>query len=132
MQTILGASGQIARELARELKRNYTDDLRLVSRHPQKVNDSDMTFAADLLDAQQTLNAVKGSDTVYEATRMAGAKFVYFDNTYMYPQSNTPQTEETHFAPRGRKGKVRAAMADRVLDQQTGIYCGGVSFEGRP
>lgn len=141
MQTILGASGQIARELARELKRNYTDDLRLVSRHPQKVNDSDMTFAADLLDAQQTRNAVKGSDTVYfaaglppdsalwerqfptmlknalEATRMAGAKFVYFDNTYMYPQSNAPQTEETRFAPRGRKGKVRAAMADRVLDE---------------
>ncbi|MGK3189482.1 NAD-dependent epimerase/dehydratase family protein [Enterobacter soli] len=141
MQTILGASGQIARELARELKRNYTDDLRLVSRHPQKVNDSDMTCAADLLDAQQTRNAVKGSDTVYfaaglppdsalwerqfptmlknalEAARMAGAKFVYFDNTYMYPQSNTPQTEETRFAPRGRKGKVRAAMADRVLDE---------------
>ena len=141
MQTILGASGQIARELARELKRNYTDDLRLVSCHPQKVNDSDMTFAADLLDAQQTRNAVKGSDTVYfaaglppdsalwerqfpamlknalEATRMAGAKFVYFDNTYMYPQSNAPQTEETRFAPRGRKGKVRAAMADRVLDE---------------
>jgi nucleoside-diphosphate-sugar epimerase len=141
MQTILGASGQIARELARELKRNYTDDLRLVSRHPQKVNDSDITCAADLLDAQQTRNAVKGSDTVYfaaglppdsalwerqfptmlknalDAARMAGAKFVYFDNTYMYPQSNAPQTEETRFAPRGRKGKVRAAMADRVLDE---------------
>ncbi|EMV7410805.1 TPA: NAD-dependent epimerase/dehydratase family protein [Enterobacter soli] len=141
MQTILGASGQIARELARELKRNYTDDLRLVSRHPQKVNDSDITCAADLLDAQQTRNAVKGSDTVYfaaglppdsalwerqfptmlknalEAARMAGAKFVYFDNTYMYAQNNAPQTEETRFAPRGRKGKVRAAMADRVLDE---------------
>ncbi|MDD9244477.1 NAD-dependent epimerase/dehydratase family protein [Enterobacter soli] len=141
MQTILGASGQIARELARELKRNYTDDLRLVSRHPQKVNDSDITCAADLLDAQQTRNAVKGSDTVYfaaglppdsalwerqfptmlknalDAARMAGAKFVYFDNTYMYAQSNAPQTEETRFAPRGRKGKVRAAMADRVLDE---------------
>ncbi|MGN8236584.1 NAD-dependent epimerase/dehydratase family protein [Enterobacter soli] len=141
MQTILGASGQIARELARELKRNYTDDLRLVSRHPQKVNDSDITCAADLLDAQQTRNAVKGSDTVYfaaglppdsalwerqfptmlknalEAARMAGAKFVYFDNTYMYAQSNAPQTEETRFAPRGRKGKVRAAMADRVLNE---------------
>jgi nucleoside-diphosphate-sugar epimerase len=52
-----------------------------------------------------------------EAARMAGAKFVYFDNTYMYAQSNAPQTEETRFAPRGRKGKVRAAMADRVLDE---------------
>ena len=67
MQTILGASGQIAQELARELKRAYTDDLRLVSRHPQNVNDSDTLVAADLLDAQQTLAAVQGSDVVYFA-----------------------------------------------------------------
>ncbi len=48
MQTILGASGQIARELARELKR-HIDDLRLVSRSPRKVNASDVTVAANLL-----------------------------------------------------------------------------------
>ncbi|KML20634.1 NAD-dependent epimerase/dehydratase family protein [Enterobacter quasiroggenkampii] len=141
MHTILGASGQIARELARELKREYTDEIRLVSRHPQKVNASDSTVAADLLDAQQTQVAINGSDTVYftaglppdsalwerhfptmldnalEATRKVGAKFVYFDNTYMYPQSNVPQIEETRFAPRGRKGHVRALMANRVLDE---------------
>ncbi|EOT7376596.1 NAD-dependent epimerase/dehydratase family protein [Enterobacter cloacae] len=141
MQTILGASGQIARELARELKRGYTDNLRLVSRHPQKVNDNDTTFSADLLDARQAHEAVKGSDTVYftaglppdsalwerqfptmldnvlNATRAAGARFVYFDNTYMYPQNDVPQTEETPFAPQGRKGKVRAMMANRVLDE---------------
>lgn len=141
MHTILGASGQIARELARELKREYTDEIRLVSRHPQKVNASDSTVAADLLDAQQTQVAINGSDTVYftaglppdsalwerhfptmldnalEATRKAGAKFVYFDNTYMYPQNNVPQTEETRFAPRGRKGHVRALIANRVLDE---------------
>ena len=145
MHTILGASGQIARELARELKREYTDEIRLVSRHPQKVNASDSTVAADLLDAQQTQVAINGSDTVYftaglppdsalwerhfptmldnalEATRKAGAKFVYFDNTYMYPQSNVPQTEETRFAPRGRKGHVRALMANRVLDEMQRI-----------
>lgn len=141
MHTILGASGQIARELARELKREYTDEIRLVSRHPQKVNASDSTVAADLLDAQQTQVAINGSDTVYftaglppdsalwerqfptmldnalEATRKTGAKFVYFDNTYMYPQNTVPQTEETRFAPRGRKGHVRAMMANRVLDE---------------
>jgi uncharacterized protein YbjT (DUF2867 family) len=129
MQTILGASGQIARELARELKRNYTDDLRLVSRHPQKVNDSDETFAADLLDAQQTRNAVKGSDTVYfaaglppdsalwerqfpdmlknalEATRMAGAKFVYFDNTYMYPRATHRKPKRRALPRAGEKEK---------------------------
>ncbi|CAI1516606.1 NAD(P)H-binding protein [Serratia liquefaciens] len=65
MQTILGANGQIAQELARELKRSYTDDLRLVSRNPRKVNQSDVLIAADLLDAQQTLEAAKGSDTQF-------------------------------------------------------------------
>ena len=39
MQTILGASGQIGRELAVCLRRDFTDDIRLVSRRPQKVDD---------------------------------------------------------------------------------------------
>ncbi|RKQ39141.1 NAD-dependent epimerase/dehydratase family protein [Enterobacter sp. R1(2018)] len=141
MQTILGANGQIAQELARELKRSYTDDLRLVSRSPRKVNDSDVTVAANLLDAEQTLDAVKGSSIVYfaaglpadsalweqqfptmlknalDAARTAQARFVYFDNTYMYPQNDNPQTEETRFAPRGRKGKVRELMTNMVLEE---------------
>ncbi len=141
MQTILGANGQIAVELARELNREHTSDLRLVSRNPRKVNPSDTLARADLLDAQQTAAAVKGSDVVYftaglpantelwekqfttmlrnalDATRAEGAKFAYFDNTYMYPQDDRLQTEETPFAPAGRKGKVRAAMATMVLDE---------------
>ena len=130
MQTILGANGQIAVELARELHRNYTQNLRLVSRKPRKVNDTDELVSADLMNSAQTLEAVRGSDVVYftaglppdtelwegqfpamlrnalDATRAAGAKFVYFDNTYMYPQTAQRQTEETAFAPVGRKGRV--------------------------
>ena len=111
MQTILGANGQIAVELARELHRNYTQNLRLVSRKPRKVNDTDELVSADLMNSAQTLEAVRGSEVVYftaglppdtelwegqfpamlrnalDATRAAGAKFVYFDNTYMYPQT---------------------------------------------
>lgn len=141
MQTILGANGQIAVELARELRREYTEDLRLVSRNPRKVNESDSLVKADLLNAEQTAAAVKDSDVVYftaglpantelweaqfptmlrnalDATRAAGAKFVYFDNTYMYPQDDRVQTEETSFAPKGRKGKVRATMASMVLEE---------------
>ena len=52
-----------------------------------------------------------------DACRTAGAKFAYFDNTYMYPQDARLQTEETPFAPVGRKGKVRAAMASMVLEE---------------
>ncbi len=149
MQTILGASGQIARELARELKRSYTDDLRLVSRSPRKVNASDVTVAANLLDAEQTREAVKGSSIVYfaaglptnsalweqqfptmlknalDATRAAGARFVYFDNTYMYPQNGDPQTEETRFAPRAER---KSACAD---DKQGAGGDGTRSHSGR-
>ncbi|WP_199135554.1 NAD-dependent epimerase/dehydratase family protein [Delftia sp. ASV31] len=139
MQTILGANGQIAVELARELHRNYTQNLRLVSRKPRKVNDTDELVSADLMNSAQTLAAVRGSEVVYftaglppdtelwerqfpamlrnalDATRAAGARFVYFDNTYMYPQTAQRQTEETAFAPVGRKGRVRALMAEMVL-----------------
>ena len=141
MQTILGANGQIATELARELKRNYSDELQLVSRRPRKIHDTDLLEAADLLDAEQTARAVQGSSVVYftaglppdtrlweqqfptmlhnalAASRAAGAPFVYFDNTYMYPQTAQLQTEQTAFAPVGRKGRVRAAMAEMVLSE---------------
>ncbi|GAA4766589.1 NAD-dependent epimerase/dehydratase family protein [Microbacterium gilvum] len=141
MQTIVGAGGQIAVELARELDRAGVDGLRLVSRNPRRVNDSDALARADLMDPVQTAASVEGSEIVYftaglpadtelwearfptmlrnalDATRAAGAAFAYFDNTYMYPQDDRVQTEETVFAPVGRKGRVRATMASMVLDE---------------
>ncbi|WP_336335709.1 NAD-dependent epimerase/dehydratase family protein [Pseudomonas putida] len=141
MQTVLGATGQIAMELARELSRTFTEDIRLVSRHPRKVNQSDTLVSADLLDASQARKAVKGSSIVYftaglppdtrlwetqfpamlrnalDAARAADAKFVYFDNTYMYPQDERLLTENAPFEPVGRKGRVRAHMASMVLQE---------------
>lgn len=141
MQTVLGATGQIAMELARELRRTYTDDIRLVSRKPLKINDSDALVAADLLDADQAAKAVKGSSIVYftaglppdtqlwetqfpvmlrnslDAARAANAKFVYFDNTYMYPQDDRVLIENAPFEPVGRKGRVRAQMASMVQQE---------------
>lgn len=140
MQTILGASGQIGRELAVVLKRDFTSDIRLVSRKPQKINDTDQLLSADLLDAAQTMKAVEGSEIVYltaglpmdtqlwvaqwpgimrnviEACAAHGAKLVFFDNTYMYPQNRQPQTEDTAFQPHGEKGRVRGAIAQALLD----------------
>lgn len=44
MQTILGANGQIAEELAKELHRKYTTDIRLVSRNPKQIHNTDQVF----------------------------------------------------------------------------------------
>ena len=51
MQTILGAGGQIADELARYLHDEITEDLRLVSRKPVPVHETDQLCPADLTDA---------------------------------------------------------------------------------
>jgi len=141
MQTILGANGQIAEELARELHRNYTTDIRLVSRNPKKVNDTDELFSANLLDGEATDNAVKGSHIVYltvglpmdskiweeqfmiimhnviRACKNQKCKLVFFDNTYMYPKTSESQTEETPFLPVGTKSEVRAEIAGMLLDE---------------
>lgn len=141
MQTILGANGQIAEELARELHRNFTTDIRLVSRNPKKINDTDQLFPANLMDAEATEKAVKGSDIAYltvglpmnsqmwaerfpvmmknviKACKKHHCKLVFFDNTYMYAKTNEPQTEESPFLPVGKKSIVRAKMATMLLDE---------------
>lgn len=139
MQAILGASGQIGQELALSLRRDFTDDIRLVSRNPSKVNQTDQLHRADLLDATETRRAVEGSAIVYltaglpmdtrlwveqwpvimrnviDACAAQGARLVFFDNTYMYPQTAEPQTESMRFQPNGAKGRVRAAIANDLM-----------------
>ncbi|WP_104382999.1 NAD-dependent epimerase/dehydratase family protein [Sphingobacterium sp. HMA12] len=141
MQTILGANGQIGEELARELKRNFTSSIRIVSRDAKKVNDTDEVFSADLSIREKAIEAVKGSEIAYftlglpissdlwekqfplilrnviDACKINHTKLVFFDNTYMYPQDDRVLTEETAFAPVGRKGRVRRKMAEMVLKE---------------
>ncbi|MGJ7559915.1 NAD dependent epimerase/dehydratase family [Brevibacterium casei] len=141
MQTILGAGGPIADELARELHRNFTTDIRLVSRRPKQVNGTDELVAADLMDPVSTERAVAGSSIAYltvglpmdsalweekfpvmmrnviDACKVHGTKLVFFDNTYMYPGMPAPQTESTGFAPGGRKGRVRAEIVTMLLEE---------------
>ncbi|MCG7310172.1 NAD-dependent epimerase/dehydratase family protein [Brachybacterium sp. ACRRE] len=159
MQTILGASGQIGTELARALHDDFTTDLRLVSRHPKPLHETDSTLAADLRDAEQTDRAVAGSEIAYftaglppdgkvwaeqlpvmmrhviDACAAHGTKLVFFDNTYMYPKTSTPQTEETPFRPVGRKAVVRARIADMLLEaideeRVEGVICRAPEFYG--
>ena len=141
MQTVLGAGGQIAEGLTRELHRSFTHDIRLVSRNPRKITETDELLSADLTNAEATAAAVEGSDIVYftaglpmdsdlwerqfptmmantiAACQKHGARLVFFDNTYMYPRTSTPQTEDTVFQPAGRKATVRAQIATMLLTE---------------
>jgi len=159
MQTILGASGQIGEELARELKRNFTSDIRIVSRDAKKVNDTDTVFSADLTIKEKAVEALKDTEIAYftlglpmnsdlwekqfllitrnviDACKINQTKLVFFDNTYMYPQDNRLLTEETVFDPVGRKGKVRKEMAEMVLNEiksgeLTAVICRAPEFYG--
>lgn len=142
MQTILGSGGAIGKELARHLPQ-YSGKIRLVSRNPQKVNDSDELFKADLRNKEQVLKAVEGSEIVYltvglkynakvwqktwpvivknviEACTKYKSKLVFFDNIYMYDKNHlNPMNEETPVNPPSKKGKVRAQIAQMIWDAQ--------------
>ena len=141
MQTILGANGTIGSLLAKELI-NYTDKIRLVSRNPRKINESDELFPADLSNPVIVDGAVEGSDVVYlvvgfdynlktweekwprlmRATINAcikhNARLVFFDNVYMYDISAIPyMTEESIYNPPSRKGVVRRQIAQMIMEE---------------
>ena len=140
MQTILGSSGVIGRELAKSLTQ-FTNKIRLVSRNPQKVNDGDELISADLLNPEQVLNAVKGSEVTYltvglqydikiwktqwpllikniiDACKKYSSKLVFFDNVYAYGKVDGWMTEETPMNPTSEKGKVRKEIAQMILNE---------------
>ena len=140
MQTILGAGGIIGTELAKSLPR-YTDRIRLVSRHPGKVNPTDETVSADLLDSGQIMKAVEGSEVVYltaglpynikiwqsqwpvimknviDACKKQNARLVFFDNVYSYGRVNGWMMENTALNPSSKKGEVRKKIAAMIMDE---------------
>lgn len=141
MQTIIGSGGAIGIELAKALKQ-YTNDIRLVSRNPKKVNDTDQLFPADITDRDQLEKAVRGSDIVYvtvgfvyshkvweekwprfvedliSACKGEECRLVFFDNVYMYDKEHlNGMTEDTPINPPSKKGKVRAEIAQMIMDE---------------
>ena len=92
--------------------KKYTNEIRLVSRNPKKVNETDALLSADLLNAADVQKAVEGSSVVYitvgfsynkkvwkeswpkfmknviAACKQHNSKLVFFDNIYMYDQQH--------------------------------------------
>lgn len=140
MQTILGSTGIIGRTLAKELT-SYTDKIRLVSRYPKKIIDAGELVSADLLNKEQVMKSVSGSEVVYltaglkydakvwqaewpvimrnviDACKASGSKLVFFDNVYAYGKVNGWMTEETPYNPVSKKGKVRKQIAEMLMSE---------------
>ena len=137
--TILGAGGPISNELVRILSAQGTA-LRLVSRNPKPVPGME-AVAADISDLDQAVKAVAGSSVVHllvglkydvkvwrelwprimantiEACKRAGAKLNFFDNVYMYGKVDGAMTETTPYAPRSKKGEIRAQIATTLMNE---------------
>ena len=140
MQTILGSSGVIGKEVAKVLPQ-YTDKIRLVSRDPKKVNKNDELLKANLLNADETLRAVKDSKIVYltvglqydkniwrkqwpilmqnviDACKKNKSKLVFFDNVYSYGKVNGWMRESTPHNPVSEKGKVRSQLNQMIMNE---------------
>ena len=137
LQTILGINGVIGEGLAHELiQRGYP--VRGVSRGG--FTGAWEHRSADALNKSQLLEAVKGSEVVYvclglvynikvwqrdwpivmgnviEVCLETGAKLVFLDNVYMYGKVDGVMTEETPNHPSSEKGKVRAVIADMLME----------------
>lgn len=140
MQTILGSGGAIGIPLAKELKK-YTDKIRLVARHPEKINETDELFAADLTKKEDVEKAIAGSEIVYltvglkynikvwesewpmimmhtiNACCRYKTKLVFVDNVYAYAKDEIPHmTENSRVAHQTRKGKLRAQLVKMIFD----------------
>jgi nucleoside-diphosphate-sugar epimerase len=141
MQTILGSGGAIGIPLAKELIK-FTNHIRLVSRNPKKVNETDELYPADLNDLSQIDGAIAGSEVVnvvigfeyklsiwqqqwpsfmkavINACKAHQAKLVFFDNVYMYDKSSIPYMTETSpiHAP-SKKGEVRQHVYEMIMNE---------------
>lgn len=141
MQTILGSGGAIGAPLAKELKK-FTDNIRLVSRNPKKVNSTDELYPMDANDLSQLDKAIEGSEVVYvvigfeyklsvwqktwprfleaviNACKKHQSKLVFFDNVYMYDQSAIPHmTESSSINAPSKKGAVRQELHEMIMKE---------------
>jgi nucleoside-diphosphate-sugar epimerase len=159
MQTILGSGGDTGTQLANQLI-NYTKDIRLVSRNPKKVNESDKLMKADLSNPDLFDEAVKGSEVVYvtigfeyktkvwkekwpkfmisliESCKKHNSKIVFVDNIYMYdPDYLGNLTEETSIKPVSEKSRIRAEIFRMLMNaverkEVTALVARGADFYG--
>ncbi|WP_074493079.1 NAD-dependent epimerase/dehydratase family protein [Mucilaginibacter polytrichastri] len=141
IHTIFGAGGPVANALTRQLI-SHNETIRLVSRRPSTFTGNNINWQkADLLNYAEVLQAAKGSDVIYlcaglvynktiwqqqwpvimqnmiNAAKETNARFIFFDNVYMYGVVNGTMLETTPYNPVSEKGEVRAKIATQLMDE---------------
>jgi nucleoside-diphosphate-sugar epimerase len=136
VHVVFGATGAIGTAAVAELVRRG-DRVRAISRHGQAPEGAE-AVAADAADPAPAADAAAGAAVVYHcashpytrwpelfppltrsilgAAEAAGAKLVFADNLYAYGPVSGPLREDLPAAARGRKGRIRVAMAAEILD----------------
>ena len=138
LHVILGVSGGVGSAVARELVRQGAKRVRGVSRSGKgEVPAGVEMVAADAANLEEMRVACAGAGVMYfcvnppytdwprafppmlegaiEGARASGARLVVTDNLYVYAPTTQPLTEDLPWRPVTRKGKVRAAMDERLL-----------------
>jgi nucleoside-diphosphate-sugar epimerase len=142
LHTLLGGNGTIATELVPILQSNG-QQIRIFSRSPKPVPGAEVV-SGDVLNPEDVLKAVKGSDVVYllvgleyskkiwkkswpvimrntiDACKAVGARLIFFDNVYMYGRVKGRMTESTPFNPNSEKGRIRAEVDQMLLKEMNG------------
>lgn len=140
MHTILGAGGPVANILTGELLKNG-HRVKLISRRKIERFTGAEWVKADLTQKNEVLEAAKGATVLYmvaglkydkkawaaqwpvimsniiEAAKQNNARLIFFDNVYMYGHVNGKMTEETPYNPSSVKGKIRAKIAQQLMDE---------------
>jgi nucleoside-diphosphate-sugar epimerase len=137
--TVFGATGGIGRAIVEELaRRGHTVTAASRSIAPEGLPAGVRALPTDLRDQAAARAASEGADVVVMAAQIpypgwateltplvdaaldaaehAGARLVMVDNLYAYGSPGTPITEATPEAATTRKGQLRAALGQRLLD----------------
>lgn len=141
MQVILGSGGAVSTDLTKYLF-DYDKQIKLVSRNPKKVNDTDILLSGDVTDKNVIIKALSDAEVCYvtvgfeynlkvwqnlwskfikdvvEVCEANGTKLVFFDNVYALGESSLSNlTEESPINPNSKKGIVRAEVDKHIIDR---------------
>ncbi|HEX6303912.1 MAG TPA: NAD-dependent epimerase/dehydratase family protein [Anaerolineales bacterium] len=137
IHVIFGANGGLGQALVRQLV-EQGKPVRAVTRSGQAAAPPGVELAqADVLDPAAALRASEGADVLYHAINVpydrwpdllppimdnliaaaasTNARLVYGDNLYMYGEVDGPLHEGLPYRPAGKKGQLRADLADGLI-----------------